>query len=106
MWHHMSSTRPKHHEVALLLLFGAFLAVTQGCASVTKERTGGLPERIPTISVCDLAKRPKLYVDRKVRLRASYIVWWESAFLYSLRCNREEAKIGPEFQVEQVPANC
>jgi hypothetical protein len=53
--------------------------------------------KIRTVSFCELTRHPERYVGRQVRINSSYVVWWESSFLYNLKCNNDESKIWPEF---------
>ena len=67
-------------------------------ASTTNSRqqiSGSKPatKKIPTASFCDLTNHPKRYLNRVVRVRASYIAWWESSYLYSDSCRDDKHKI-------------
>lgn len=57
------------------------------------KQAAKLAAKIPTVSFCDLTLHPKRYLNRVVRVRASYITWWESSYLYSESCRDDEHKI-------------
>ncbi len=61
-------------------------------------------QTIPSVSLCDLTLEPERYDNRLVRLRCSYIVWWESSFLYDLACDSPDCYISPEFLAPDCPA--
>ena len=48
---------------------------------------------IPTVGFCELTSHPEKYAGRLVRTESSYIVWWESSYLYSESCIDAEHKI-------------
>ena len=48
---------------------------------------------IPTVDFCDLTVHPKLYVGKLVRVKATFIWWWESSYLYDSQCETSQKKI-------------
>jgi hypothetical protein len=51
------------------------------------------PESIPTVDFCDLTAHPKRYSRKLVRIKATYVWWWESSYLYSSECETDDKKI-------------
>jgi hypothetical protein len=48
---------------------------------------------IETVDFCDLTVHPKLYVGKLVRVKASYVWWWESSYLYNTQCKTDQREI-------------
>ena len=48
---------------------------------------------IPTVDFCDLTIHPKLYAGKLVRVDASIVSWWESSYLYNVKCETSKQKI-------------
>ncbi|HKS26538.1 MAG TPA: hypothetical protein VJS44_01900 [Pyrinomonadaceae bacterium] len=76
----------------LVLLAGVHPNTTAANQARKKQRTKATV-KIPTVSFCDLTDHPERYLNRVVRVRASYIAWWESSYLYSDSCRDDYHKI-------------
>jgi hypothetical protein len=68
------------------------------CASLfgqTRKRSNpqGTVYRVPTVDFCDLTIHPERYTEKLVRVKASLVSWWESSYLYNVRCETAEKKI-------------
>ena len=50
-------------------------------------------DSIPTVDFCDLTVHPELYAGKLVRVKASIVSWWESSYLYNVKCETAEQKI-------------
>lgn len=61
------------------------------------------PEKV---NFCDLMKAPERYVDQLVQTEASYISWWESEYLYSERCVKDDLKIWPTSDCDESDEKC
>jgi hypothetical protein len=81
-------------RTALVALLWGVLAcgLTYGQAQKPRSAPDSAVE-VPTVDFCELTKRPKRYVNKVVRVRANYIGWWESSYLYSDSCNQAKYKI-------------
>jgi len=69
-----------------LLLSGAALGSQHKSSSSSSNR-------VTTVEFCDLTEHPERYVNKLVRVKANYIVWWESSYLYSDSCQKGEHSI-------------
>jgi len=69
----------------------AVIFTVNAFAFAQSKRKGS--SRIPTVGFCDLTSHPEKYLDKLVRTEASYIVWWESSYLYSDACKDAAHKI-------------
>jgi hypothetical protein len=49
--------------------------------------------RIPTVKFCELTTRPEKYLNKLVRTEASFVVWWESSYLYSDSCKGKDHEL-------------
>ena len=61
------------------------------------------PEKIPTVSICQLAANPQSYDNKTVRLRTSYLFDAKPTddpfyHLYDLSCSPKENRIAPTFK--------
>jgi hypothetical protein len=65
------------------------LVVGQGQKKSTRAEFAG----VPTADFCDLTVHPERYVGKLVRVGASYVSWWESSYLYNVRCESDERKV-------------
>ncbi len=61
---------------------------------------------IPTVSFCELMTNPEKYTDKVIRTEASYIVWWESSYLYSDACIDAEHKAHNESDCDENDKKC
>src|SRR5262249_7930594 len=68
------------------------LMVINIAASLIKAG-GQSKEQIPTVPFCDLTEHPEKYAGKMVRIKASYVSWWESSYIYHLDCEDAEHKI-------------
>ena len=50
-------------------------------------------DSIPTVDFCDLTIHPKLYVGKLIRVKGSTVSWWESSYLYNVKCETKDQKI-------------
>jgi hypothetical protein len=48
---------------------------------------------IPTVRFCELTTHPEKYLNKLVRTEASFVVWWESSYLYSESCNDNDHQL-------------
>ena len=48
---------------------------------------------IPTVNFCDLTVHPARYAGKLVRVKASFVSWWESSYLYNVACENKDKKI-------------
>ena len=64
------------------------------------------PASIPTVAFCELTSHPEKYVNKLVRTEASYIVWWESSYLYGDRCIDEDHKISNSWDCAEDDQEC
>jgi hypothetical protein len=49
--------------------------------------------RIPTVRFCELTTHPAKYLNKLVRTEASFVVWWESSYLYSDSCKGNDHEL-------------
>lgn len=67
-----------------------------GLAYGQAKKSAGGPKaagKIPAVDFCELARHPKRYVNKVVRVRANYVGWWESSYLYGDSCDNDRHKI-------------
>ena len=62
--------------------------------------------KIPTVGYCELASHPEKYIGKLVRTEASYIVWWESSYLYSRSCLDSDHKIHNSMDCDAEDQEC
>ncbi len=71
-----------------------FCSLSMGQQSRRPKRNSIPPaQKIPPINFCDLTVHPERYVGKLVRVKASIVSWWESSYLYHVRCETAEKKI-------------
>src|SRR6266404_1286583 len=74
-----------------LLITGGFVSSKrEGAMTIGQSSSSNSSEKIPTVSFCDLVTHPELYVNKLVRVRASYFANFESNMLYDLGCKNKE----------------
>lgn len=74
----------------LCLALAVVFTVNAFALAQTKEKGSS---RILTVRFCDLTSQPEKYQNQLVRTEASFIVWWESSYLYSDACKDAAHKI-------------
>lgn len=79
--------------VLILVLLAGVQPNTAVANQAKKKQRTKATVKLPTVSFCDLTDHPERYLNRVVRVRASYIAWWESSYLYSDSCRDDEHKI-------------
>src|SRR5258705_12955141 len=77
-------------KLLVALLLSVFLS---GSAPGAQKASVSRSKEIATVEFCDLTKHPERYLNKLVRLKANYIVWWESSYLYSDSCRKGEHSI-------------
>ena len=73
-------------SIKVFLLMTAIVLLTIEIHAQTKTS-------IPTVAFCELTSHPEKYLNKLVRTEASYIVWWESWYLYGDQCIDDDHKI-------------
>ena len=48
---------------------------------------------IEDVDFCDLTINPKLHAGKLVRVKGSIFSWWESSYLYNVKCETKDQKI-------------
>jgi hypothetical protein len=91
---HVSTIEMRTSRKTLLLLLISLV----WCASFfgqTRKRANArrTVDPVPTVDFCDLTVHPERYSDKLVRVKASFVSWWESSYLYNVRCETAEKKI-------------
>jgi hypothetical protein len=61
--------------------------------TLAQSRQSEKSESIQTVNFCDLTAHPKLYIGKPVRVKATFIWWWESSYLYDSSCETNDKKI-------------
>ena len=61
---------------------------------------------IQTVEFCELTSNPEKYINKIIRTEASYIVWWESSFLYGENCVDEAHKIHNAADCDENDGKC
>jgi len=82
-------------RIQFLTLALAILSVTAVAFAQSQKQTVKPPpsEEIRSVDFCEMAKRPKDYVNKLIRVEVNYIGWWESSYLYGDSCNEDKYKI-------------
>lgn len=86
------------HLILLVLLTGAFVAYGQS----NRPKSSA----IQTVQFCELTTNPEKYVNKIVRTEASYIVWWESSYLYGENCIDDMHKIHNAADCDENDEKC
>lgn len=73
--------------IVALLVYNAPVAQPR-----TQSKSGGT-NSVPTVNFCDLTVHPERYAGKLVRVKATIISWWESSYLYNVKCETTEKKI-------------
>jgi hypothetical protein len=68
------------------LLGSALAIIVMGVVSAPAQNKPKPSTGIPTVRFCELTTYPERYLNKLVRTEASFIVWWESSYLYSDGC--------------------
>lgn len=76
----------KKGYLTLIIIFALCLALS----GATQKKN---QNHIPTVSLCDLTEHYEKYVGKVVRINASYVSWWESSYIYDLKCEDAAHKI-------------
>lgn len=82
----------------IISLFFSCFAVAQTAYNRKKKNssiksTATLTAAIETVDFCDLTINPKLYAGKLIRIKGSIVSWWESSYLYNVKCETDDRKI-------------
>jgi hypothetical protein len=83
--------RPPHQLVLFLIVSLSLSSLASG--QRRKKDSRAKIGDVPTVDFCDLTVRPERYVGKLVRVKASLVSWWESSYLYNVKCESSERKI-------------
>ncbi len=78
--------------------FVLFLIVSLSLSSLAfgqgrKKSSRSNVANVPTVDFCALTVHPERYVGKLIRVKASLVSWWESSYLYNVKCESGERKI-------------
>ena len=77
-----------------IIFSGSVLAQTKRKNKKTSVKSvSAKTESILTVDFCDLTIHPKLYAGKLLRVDASIVSWWESSYLYNVKCETSKQKI-------------
>lgn len=83
----------RSHFVAMALVIFAVAIIASPQSQKPTPKSTPTSDDPLTTDFCELAKHPKKYVDKLVRVEVNYIGWWESSYLYGDACNENKYKI-------------
>ena len=75
------------------LLGSALAIIVMAVVSAPAQNKPKPSPGIPTVRFCELTTHPEGYLNKLVRTEASYIVWWESSYLYSDSCKDNDHRL-------------
>jgi hypothetical protein len=88
---HLMSTRDIPRRA--LTVFALCLVLCGSLFGQTRRRLrASQADLVPTVDFCDLTVHPERYTGKLVRVSASLVSWWESSYLYNVRCETDEKK--------------
>lgn len=87
---------------ALFTIVVVFMTFSFGFSQAKNQEQS----EIPTVSFCELTNNPEKYADKIIRTEESYIVWWESSYLYSETCIDNKQKIHNVTDCEATDEKC
>jgi len=87
---------------ALFTIVVVFISFSFGFSQTKNQEQS----EFQTVSFCELTTNPEKYADKVIRTEASYIVWWESSFLYSEACIDDKHKIHNEADCDETDEKC
>lgn len=83
--------RPPHQLIVFMIVGLSLSSLASG--QRPEKDSGAKVGDVPTVDFCDLTVHPERYVGKLVRVMASIVSWWESSYLYNVKCESSERKI-------------
>lgn len=88
-------------------LLGAALAVIVTIVVATPaQNKPKASSRLPTVGFCELTTHPEKYLNKLVRTEASFVVWWESSYLYSDSCKGNDHELSNARDCSETDKKC
>jgi hypothetical protein len=88
------------------LLGSALAMIVMVVVSAPAQNKPKPSPEIPTVRFCELTTHPEKYLNKLVRTEASFVVWWESSYLYSDSCKGNDHELSNAPDCSETDKKC